>query len=224
MTAPRIALWDMDGTLVRTTAKVGANVYVDAVALAGGKELIGPVGLQHGNTDGQVIWSLLAENDLPEDLHEVATAHLERLSSERDTRPEAREATPGITEALHAVAGAGWVNGLLTGNSATRARYKMEGTGIDPDLFDWDRSYFGSHARIRNDITSRAAEELAGSTVVIIGDTPGDGTAADHVGFPFIAVATGRFSVEELLETNAVLVVPDMLAGLPDVLAKLAEL
>jgi len=219
----RVALWDVDGTLVRTTPRVGPNVYVDAVQLAGGTVLTGPVGPQHGTTDGQVIWSLLAENGLPEELHSVATEHLERLSAERDREPGARESTPGTSEALVAIAADGWVNGLLTGNSATRARFKMEGTGIDPDLFDWDRGFFGAHARVRADITSEAAEKLAGAIAVIIGDTPADGIAADHVGFPFIAVATGKYTVEELQATSAVLVVPDLLVGLPDVRAKLAE-
>lgn len=222
-----VALWDVDGTLVQTTPRIGANVYLDAVELAAGRApmgVIGPVGPEYGNTDGQVLWSLLAANGLPEALHEAATAHLERLSYEQDRRPEARVRTPGIVEALKAVAHDGWVNGLLTGNSATRARYKMEGTGIDPDLFDWSRSFFGSHARVRTDITSLAAEQLAGARVVIIGDTPGDGSAADEVGFPFIAVATGRIGMDELMRTNAVLIVHDMVVGLPEVRRTLAEL
>ena len=49
---------------------------------------------------------------------------------------------------------------------------------------------------------------------VIVGDTPKDGEAADSAGFPFLAVATGSFTADELRATNAVLVIDDFATGL----------
>lgn len=48
--------------------------------------------------------------------------------------------------------------------------------------------------------------------------------AADAVGFPFIAVATGVFDEDALRATSAVTVVPDLIIGLPAVLEALATL
>ena len=90
--------------------------------------------------------------------------------------------------------------------------------------FDWQRSYFGATARDRSEITGAARAALPDDTLVIIGDTPRDDEAAGAAGIPFIAVATGAFTVEELRQTEAILVVPDLVAGLDDVLAAIAAL
>lgn len=95
-----------------------------------------------------------------------------------------REVPVGVPRLVADVAERGWVNALLTGNSPLRARYKLDGAGLDVDLFDWDASFFGHEARIRSDLTRRAADALAGASVVIIGDTPADGVAAEAAGFP----------------------------------------
>jgi len=55
-------------------------------------------------------------------------------------------------------------------------------------------------------------------------DTPRDDEAARAAGIPFIAVATGAFTVDELRQTEAILVVPDLVAGMDDVLAAVAAL
>ena len=49
---------------------------------------------------------------------------------------------------------------------------------------------------------------------MIVGDTPTDDVAAAAAGIPFIGVATGIFSVARLRQTGAVLVLPDLVAGL----------
>lgn len=105
----------------------------------------------------------------------------------------------------------GWRNGLLTGNSAHRARVKLAGAGFDVDAFDWEHSYFGDEEVERTGVTSRAAAALAGTRAVIVGDTPRDGEAADAVGIPFAAVATGVYDVDALRGTSAVCVARDCL-------------
>ena len=125
---------------------------------------------------------------------------------------------------LAAVDAAGWTNGLLTGNSPARVRFKFAGAGLDASAFDWRRSYFGDRALRRADIIRAAAAGMAGETAVILGDTPSDGVAADAVGFPFIAVATGVFDEATLRATSAIAVVPDLQRGLPQLLAALRSL
>jgi phosphoglycolate phosphatase len=217
------ALWDVDGTLLRNGINAG-GLYGEAIELAIGRPLENAVPRVHGKTDGQIIWEALAANGLPRDLHALASSQLDRLSLERHLGGSRREIAPGIVDALQAFADRGIVNALLTGNSANRTRYKLEGAGLDAELFDWRHSYFGDIAPLRAEITLRAAAELERHALVIIGDTPGDGAGADAAGIPFIAVATGHYSVAELRETSALLVVEDLARGLPEVLAALTEL
>ncbi|WP_049973430.1 HAD family hydrolase [Curtobacterium sp. B18] len=77
------------------------------------------------------------------------------------------------------------------------------------DAFDWDHSFFGDTEVERTGVTARAAEALAGTRAVIVGDTPRDGEAADAVGIPFLAVATGVYDVEALRATSAVTIARD---------------
>ena len=221
---PRLyVLWDVDGTLLRNGINAG-GLYQEAIQLAVGHPLEHPVPRVHGKTDGQIIWEALDANGLSPELHSIASNHLDHLSLERHLGGSRREIAPGVIEALRQFHQRGFVNALLTGNSANRTRYKMEGAGLDIEAFDWQHSYFGDVAPLRAEITLRAAEELAGHRLVIIGDTPGDGIGADAAGIPFIAVATGHYSADELRETNAILVIDDLLNGLPEVLAVLSEL
>ena len=52
------------------------------------------------------------------------------------------------------------------------------------------------------------ARELGATEALVIGDTPRDVLAAHEAGLPVCAVATGRFTVHELAEHGAELVLP----------------
>jgi phosphoglycolate phosphatase len=214
------ALWDVDGTLLRNGINAG-GLYGEAIELAIGRPLEVPVPRVHGKTDGQILWESLDANGLPRELHAAASAHLDRLSLERHLGGSRRQIAPGVQAALAEFGRRGVSNALLTGNSANRTRYKMEGAGLDVEAFDWAHSYFGDRAPVRSELTVRAAADLAGHPLLVIGDTPGDGLGAAAAGIPFIAVATGAFGVEELRATDAVLVVEDLESGLDAVLSYL---
>ena len=221
----RYLLWDIDGTLLHNSAKAG-TFYHDAIRQVAG---VGPAAgepraVEHGKTDGQIVSERLARWGGDPDRFDAVSRRLDELSDAYLTDEARREAAPGVDEALHAAAAAAWHNGLLTGNSRHRARVKLAGAGVDVDAFDWEHSWFGDRAMVRAELTAAAQHALKGSTAVILGDTPADGAAADAVGFPFIAVATGAFTTEDLRATSAVLVIPDLVEGLPalvDVLARL---
>lgn len=212
-------LWDIDGTLLRNAAAGAGELYHRAVEAAVGRELHPPLPRAHGKTDGQILFEILEEFDYGPEWHERARATLDALSVERAAAGDRREAAPGVPAALTATSGRGWVNALLTGNSATRSRVKLTGAGIDIDLFDWERSFFGDRSRERREITLAARAALPGERLVIIGDTPRDDIAAVAAGIPFVAVATGAYSLDDLRETGAVLVVPTLAEGLDAVLA-----
>lgn len=219
-----IVLWDIDGTLLRNSATAG-TFYHDAIREVAG---VGPPpgephAVEHGKTDAQIVTERLARWGGDPARFAAVSARLDELSDAYLTGTARREAAPGVAAALRAVGEAGWASGLLTGNSRHRARVKLEGAGIDVAGFDWAHSYFGDRVVRRSDLTAAARDDLSAARVVIVVDTPADGVAADTVGFPFIAVATGAYTAEALRATSAVLVIPDLEQGLPDLLDALAR-
>jgi phosphoglycolate phosphatase-like HAD superfamily hydrolase len=220
----RIVLWDVDGTLLLNGPRAG-HLYEEAIADVAGVRPAGRRQGEHGKTDAQIISERLTENDLDPSLLPTVSARLDELSAAGHTGAHARRIAPGVEAALEAVAAAGWTNGVLTGNSPARVRSKLGGAGLDVARFDLAHSYFGDQALTRDAITRAAAADLGpGATAVILGDTPSDAAAADAVGFPFLAVATGVYDEAELARTSAVVVVPDLVRGLPEVLDALATL
>jgi phosphoglycolate phosphatase len=221
----RIVLWDVDGTLLYNSAKAG-TFYHDAIREVAG---VGPGpdephAVEHGKTDAGIVTERLARWGGDAGHFEAVSRRLDELSDAYLTDAARRTAAPGVDAALHAFAEAGWVNGLLTGNSRHRARVKLAGAGVDVQAFDWNRSYFGDRTVLRSDLTAAARDDLGGGTAVILGDTPADGEAADAVGFPFLAVATGAFPAATLRSTSARVVVDDLESGLPALLSTLAAL
>jgi phosphoglycolate phosphatase len=106
--------------------------------------------------------------------------------------------------------------GLLTGNIEVGAHAKLRAAGIDPLRFSV--CAFGSDHEVRGELPAiaqrRAKERLGldvgGDAIVIIGDTPADIDCTRAIGARAIAVATGRYSVEELAAHGPVAVFPDL--------------
>lgn len=223
-TVPTTVLWDIDGTLVMNASSPG-NLYHLALERAVGRDLVLRVGHQHGRTDAGLIAEHVRAHDLDDDLIPSVSGHLRDLTEERHRSGDHRSPAPGAIALVARFAELGWRNGLLTGNSAYRARVKLQGAGFDVDAFDWDHSFFGDTEVERTGVTARAADALAGTRAVIVGDTPRDGEAADAVGIPFLAVATGVYDVEALRGTGAVTIarncvddaalIEDAIAALP---------
>ncbi len=210
-------LWDIDGTLIRNTAKAG-TLYLDSIEQVTGARPTVRVTSPHGMTEGQLLLAILAANDLPADLLPAVLLRLDELSKEQHEAGWVRERCPGVREAIAEVSANGWINALLTGNGVNRARYKLLAAGIDVDLFDWEHSFFGAHSPTRHHLTADAGATLAGSRAFIVGDTPKDGEAADSAGIPFIAVATGAYGADQLRPTSALVVIDDLISGLDDLL------
>jgi phosphoglycolate phosphatase len=215
-------LWDIDGTLIYNTPAAG-GLYLDSIEHVTGARPTERVANPHGMTEGQLLAAILEVNG-----HDPAhiTAVLARLDELSLAQPESgftRDRCVGALEAIAAVSERGWVNALLTGNGPQRARYKVIAAGIDPAAFDWEHSYFGHESPTRHHLTADARADLDGHHAVIIGDTPKDGEAADTAGIPFIAVATGAYSVEQLRDSSALVVVENLSSGLQEVLGAIAQ-
>ena len=127
---------------------------------------------------------------------------------------------PGVEELLTRSIAAGRVVGLCTGNIARGARVKL-GQGAVDRFFGWNASApngFAEDGEARERIVEavlKRAGRLAGDPftardAVVIGDTPRDIAAARVHGVPVLAVATGRFTAEQLSREGADLTVASL--------------
>jgi len=109
---------------------------------------------------------------------------------------------PGVDEALAHLHGKGATLGVATGNLESIGWLKIEFLG----LREWFRfGGFSDRHPVRADMIAEAAREaraLAGpdATVCVVGDTPADIAAARANGLCTIAVATGNYTFEQLMQ------------------------
>jgi phosphoglycolate phosphatase-like HAD superfamily hydrolase len=216
---PKLVLFDIDGTLVLTG---GAGIRAMNRA---GESLLGVPDLLEGiQVAGRTDWIILhdalrkrgrdLDHALFTRLREEYVANLRDAILERGQGVKA--VMPGIPDLIAALQARDDVFlGLLTGNFEAGARIKLE-------YFDLWRHFkcgaFGDDAADRNALVPFALDrargcglpELAYQDVFVIGDTPHDVACADAVGAVPIAVATGSYSVEQLRETGARIVLQDL--------------
>ena len=210
----RILLWDIDGTLIRSTRPGGYKEYTIPVL----EELFGTSGqladMQvSGMTDLQIFVEALGNHGVThDDLRERIHVLSERLTAEarRVTGNGGKffELLPGVRETLEALEKhPRYRSALLTGNIEPMAYLKMELVGLEK--FFTLPGAFGDESHNRRDLPALAADrirkhlqlDLAPEHFIVIGDTPNDIDCARHFGARAVAVGTGRFySNEEVLE------------------------
>jgi phosphoglycolate phosphatase len=222
----RILLWDIDGTLVRST-RVGVFREYTAPML---EKVFGTAGRLaemsvSGMTDLQIAVEALRSEGITlefigERLEDLRRQYMQEM--ERVTGNGARlfRALPGARKILKTLAEhSRYRSALLTGNIEPAAQLKMSLVGLS-SFFQLPGAY-GDESHDRRDLPALAAKrinrtlglELPPSQFIVIGDTPNDIECAKHFGARAVAVATGRaYGPDELLSHN-----PDaLLPGLSD--------
>jgi phosphoglycolate phosphatase-like HAD superfamily hydrolase len=198
-------LFDIDGTLLRSRDRVHMDSLPATVREVMGLEVsLEGVSLA-GNTDTSILREACALAGVPADVLEPQMgAILEGMCKNvADRREELRPILmPGVEETLKHLAARGAALGVATGNLEMIGWIKVERAG----LREWFRfGGFSDHFPVRSELVGNAlkkARELAGpeASVCVVGDTPRDIEAAHANGLPVIAVATGHFSFDELLQ------------------------
>lgn len=213
-------LFDLDGTLTRSG---GAGTRALGKALHARPQAAAELGKMRldGMTDRAIARALLAaegDHSVPlaerlrgvaeSDIDAVLERYLERLASEcaaKSFQPHA--GVPQLVARLAARADV--LLGLCTGNLARGAELKLASIGL------WEAFRFGAYgsdAEPRVEIVRtawRRAQERGARQALVIGDTPRDILAAHEAGLPACGVATGRYSVHELAEHGADIVLQD---------------
>ncbi len=211
----KLILWDIDGTLI-TAARAGERALVRA--LSSEFDINGSLGQVElaGRTDSHIAEQIFALHNLDpssENLHRFFEVYVRYLGEEMSNGPATT--LPGITDVLDRLAHTGGIaQGLLTGNIIKGARIKLEHFDV------WHYFPYGAFADdsgIRNELGPHAIRRatefhghgFTGSDVVVVGDTPYDIECGRAIGADTVAVATGLYPADRLLEHQPDLLLPD---------------
>ena len=198
-------LFDIDGTLLRSRDRVHFESFASSVHRVTGIEITLAGILLHGSTDTAILREAWRQAGIPvQVLEERMEAILEAM---RNTVVERRHELdlirmPGVEQTLDHLARRGALLGVATGNLEMIGWIKVEQAG----LRQWFRfGGFSDHFPVRSELIGKAADkarELAGrgASICVVGDTPRDIEAARANFLSVIAVATGKYSFDELLE------------------------
>ncbi|MDR3561610.1 MAG: haloacid dehalogenase-like hydrolase [Negativicutes bacterium] len=202
----KVLFWDIDGTLVRT-GKAGLYAFVEATEKLYGRQpdfdKITTAGMTDCYISSEIIRRLTgrpaAENEI------TALVQLYEELLQRHLAKKQGYTIPPVAEILAYLApDPEYVSLLLTGNTVTGAKAKLSCYEID-HYFDFSISAFGDSCFDRSEIAAKALAGLRSkypavplTDIYIIGDTPNDIRVGKEIGARTVAVATGRFSCEEL--------------------------
>jgi phosphoglycolate phosphatase len=198
-------LFDIDSTLLHAHGGVHTDAFTSSVQEVMGHRLsIEGIPL-HGSTDTAILRDAFRYAAIPDDVWQPKLETiLERMRATVLARKAHMSVTvlPGVLAMLGYLKSRGKVLGVATGNLEQIGWLKLEIAG----LRDWfSFGGFSDRHASRPDMIANAlvaGRLVAGdhATVCVIGDTPLDVGAARANGLPTIAVATGVFSYEALLE------------------------
>lgn len=221
----KILLWDIDGTLMRSTVAGAYRKYFSAtmIKIFGSEGRLGEI-TASGMTDAQIMYEALRfEGFTPEhilkqknELLAVFKAEMTRVLSESEKPYEVLNGARPILKQTHE--DPRFINGLLTGNLSVAAEIKLSAVDLW-QYFSEAPNAFGEISHERRELAVAAGRQFSEfyqfpfspNQFIVIGDTPNDIACARHFGAKVISVATGRnHSADELLEHKPDAVLPDL--------------
>jgi phosphoglycolate phosphatase len=216
-----LVLWDIDGTLLNSGG-VGRDLYNAVFFQLFGRSL--PVHApMAGRTDRAIILETLTLAGVREPRRYVDPfiAGLGAYApSMRSAVASRGQALPGASAALTLV-GRHAHQSVLTGNIRSLAEVKLAALGLREGLDLCIGAYGDDHedrAQLVEVARRRAAgvhgwsfsSAFAGTSTVVIGDTPLDVSAALSAGARAVGVATGSYSAADLMTAGAHAVLPSL--------------
>jgi phosphoglycolate phosphatase len=215
-------LFDIDGTLISTGGasdrawkrafKEFHHVDVDVPAVTG-------KGVPDPEVGRVVFKSAIGREPTAEEAEALMRRRLDHLPEEVDNSP-GFVVQDGVVELLDRLIDAGVMLGLTTGNVEEAAHIKLSRANLNR-YFSFGG--YGSDSPDRTELTNKALERgelVSGRTLdrehcFSCGDTPRDVEAGHGAGIRVVGVATGEYTVEELLEAGADAAVTSLREGLP---------
>jgi phosphoglycolate phosphatase len=221
-----LVLWDVDYTLVATDG-AGSYLYELVLAELYGLEMPSGLGSMAGRTDTSIALEVLAAAGVLDPLGELPEFQKRLAARAPELDGMIREhgrVLPGAAEALAAVAslaeqndGQLVIQSLLTGNIPALAQVKLGALGLTGHL-DLSIGAYGDVSEVRADLVPvargnaarRYDADFSGAATVLVGDTPNDIEAAALSGARAVGVASGSFTMQQLRDAGAEIVLPDL--------------
>ena len=218
----RLVLWDVDGTLIRTSGVAQAAFDVAAEHVLGHPPGDHAVKMS-GKTDPLIALEILAFAGLADDEARLRLPGLlgrleSELSAATDLVREQGYVLPGVEDVLATLHDDdSVVQSVLTGNTAANAAVKLKAFGLERWL-DVEVGAFGSDCHDREQLVPVALQrlsrlrgrDLGPDAVWVVGDTPRDLACARAGGVRCLLVATGQFPLDELKGLGADHVLADL--------------
>ena len=198
-------LFDIDGTLLRCRDRIHVESFFSSVRAVMGHDLLLDGVTLSGNTDPGILRDAFRLAELKD---EHWQPYMETILQQMRIDVAARrhemkiDKMPGVSDILEYLHEKGAAIGLATGNLESIGWLKVEFLGLRP-FFSFGG--FSDRFPIRAEMIAEAAQkarDIAGpdASVCVVGDTPADIAAARANQLPVLAVATGNYSFEQLLE------------------------
>jgi phosphoglycolate phosphatase-like HAD superfamily hydrolase len=212
----RLLLFDIDGTLIHSG---GAGVHALKLALTerfGIADDLRDIEIA-GMTDSGIVVSILKKHQVPvtnDNISAFLDSYVHFLSLELPRR--GGKLLPGVLELLERLKSRPHlVLALLTGNVSRGAQLKLEHYGVW-HFFEFgafaddhqDRNRLGRFARAR--ALEKHGREFSAAEIDVIGDTPRDIACGKAFGARTIAVATGRWTREQLADHHPNVLIDDL--------------
>ena len=213
-------LFDIDGTLIDPGAAGRRSITRAFEELFSIKDAFGDIRMA-GKTDIQIAKEGLAAHGLPsgdEVISSIKSEYIRILKTE--IRNKRKRLMPGVMALLDVLNKRnGYRLGLLTGNIEQGARIKLGAFNLNAYF---PVGAFGDDDEDRNHLLPIALEKFKQLTgidlhyndCVVVGDTPSDVRCSKPFGAVSVAVSTGSYSYEALLETGADYVLKDLTQAL----------
>jgi phosphoglycolate phosphatase len=221
----KLLLWDIDGTLMRSTRPGSYKEYFASTM----EKVFGSCGNldqinASGMTDTQIMFEALRDEGFTpeqilgarENLLKTFRAEMLRFHARNENQYQILEGVPEIlaeTDQSEV-----FVNALLTGNLSCAAEIKLKIAGLWK-YFDGQPNAFGEISHDRRELAKEAGKlfgaiydfDLHPKQFIVIGDTPNDIACARAIGAKAIAVATGKnHSNEDLAKYEPDVIVDDL--------------
>lgn len=198
--SPRLAIFDVDGTLTQTS-EVDDECFRRAVREEWGVESMSTDWSEYPHsTDFAIAAEIHRRRFGREATSDVLDAVRARFAAlvreEADRRPQRFQPVAGARELLPRLVSAGWRAAIATGGWTPSARCKLDRAGIPPESLP---AAFACDARPREAIIRIAAHRACleyrverFERVVYVGDGIWDARACRSMGIPFVGIAEGE--------------------------------